>query len=93
MHWNEAPTFRCPECGDTQRAIATEVAHRCPKRENQPISQKGYRRKPMVVQYEKMQAPDLDRNDRAIPHSSGAVAKAQRRRITAQARKSTGETK
>jgi hypothetical protein len=49
------PTWRCPECLDTQTQRALQVSHRCPARQNQPKPEPGKRRRSEVVFYERVE--------------------------------------
>jgi hypothetical protein len=51
--------FRCPACGDLQRQPrASQVSHECPVRMRQPAPGKGKRKLPLVVDYERIDAPE-----------------------------------
>lgn len=51
--------YRCPICNGTTYAISGSVSHRCPARQNQPISQKGYRKLPEWTEMERVDGVTL----------------------------------
>ena len=50
----DLPLWRCPVCGDEQRALASEVRHRCPERVVQPAPERSKKRRPEWVAYERV---------------------------------------